>query len=134
MRFLESAYIEITNRCNLRCSFCPGTTRSPEFMEKELFEKILVELQGNTRFIFFHVMGEPLLHPQLKTFFSLAAQYRHRVNLTTNGILLTDKSDILKNAAALRQVNISLHWLSDMKDKEYIFAYMKMIAANIPSK
>lgn len=125
MKSFDSTYIEITNRCNLKCSFCPGTSRRGEFMSPEIFEQILGELQGKTRFIFFHLMGEPLLHPQLDLFLELSHRCNHQVNITTNGTLLEKNRELLKRAPALRQVNVSLHSLEESKDEKYIEDYLE---------
>jgi len=127
MKKFDSAYIEITNRCNLTCSFCPGTQRQKKDMSADLFENILGELEGKSRFIFFHVMGEPLLHKDLELFLTLAHKYHHRVNITTNGTLLLDRLIVLKNAPALRQVNISLHWLAEIEGDIFIDDYMDKV-------
>ena len=58
-------YLEITNCCNLACSFCPGTTRRAAFLTVAQFTHLAGALRGQTRFLYFHVMGEPLLHPDL---------------------------------------------------------------------
>ena len=62
---LKKAYIEITNRCNLRCSFCPGTKRAPRTMTPAEFDFVLERLTGQVEYVYLHVMGEPLSHPQL---------------------------------------------------------------------
>jgi len=127
MKPFESTYIEITSSCNQQCTFCPGTSRKKEFMTPDLFEHIARQLENKTRFIFFHVMGEPLLHPELDTLFDLSHRYTHRVNITTNGTLLMEKLLVLKEAPALRQVNISLHWLNEIEDHDRAASYMKDI-------
>lgn len=109
MKKFKKTYIEITNRCNLSCDFCPKTARKQEFMSPALFEEILKKLQGHSEFIYFHVMGEPLLHPEIGTFLDLCFEYGFRVNITTNGTLLEKLTDVLVSKPALRQVNISLH-------------------------
>ncbi len=78
-------------------------------MSAEKFEKILLQLKGHADQLYFHVMGEPLLHPLLGHFLSLAHAYGYKVNITTNGTLLHLVQDVLLASAALRQVNISLH-------------------------
>ena len=57
---LKKAYIEITNRCNLRCSFCPGTKRVPRTMTPAEFDLVLERLTGQVEYVYLHVMGEPL--------------------------------------------------------------------------
>ena len=62
---LKKAYVEITNRCNLACSFCPKTKREPHTMSAQEFGLVLSRLEGYVQYVYLHVMGEPLLHPQL---------------------------------------------------------------------
>lgn len=116
MKKLKKAYIEITNVCNLSCAFCPGTSRKPGFMSIPEFEAVLRKLHGFTDHVYFHVMGEPLLHPDLAKLLELCRQYGYKVNITTNGTLIKEKSEILLGAAALRQVNFSVHSHEDVDD------------------
>ena len=105
---LRKAYLEITNVCNLRCAFCPGTARAPRFMTPEAFRLLAVKLRGHTEYLYFHLMGEPLLHPELETLLAIADELRFKVMLTTNGTLLPKRQDVLLAAPALHKVNISL--------------------------
>ena len=105
----QKIYLEISNVCNLRCSFCPGTKRNPHVMTEAEFSSLLPKLRPYSDFLYFHLMGEPLLHPNLDRFLELAGQAGFRVILTTNGTLLKKQTDILLNAPALHKVNISLH-------------------------
>lgn len=109
MKMFKRIYIEITNVCNLNCRFCPKTTRKPEFIKTDLFEKILNELKNHTKYLYFHVMGEPFLHPDIGIFLDLCHEYGYKVNITTNGILIkkAEKNIIFKSA--LRLINFSLH-------------------------
>ena len=110
----KKIYIEITNRCNLRCSFCPSTQRPGQFMSVDAFTDILRKIKGYTQFISLHVLGEPLLHPDLPQLLEKAASAGLRVNLTTNGTLLAKRNNELLAARALRQINISLHSLAQL--------------------
>lgn len=109
MKKFKKVYIEITNVCNLSCNFCPRSNRKPEFMNIELLEKILIQLQTYSKYIYFHVKGEPLLHPLIGDFLTLAETYGYKVNLTTNGTLIDKCRHELINKTSLRQVNFSLH-------------------------
>lgn len=104
---LKRIYIEITNSCNLSCAFCAGTKRQRAFMSTEAFSYILKEIKAFTNYIYLHVMGEPLLHPQLKELLALAQKMGFFVTLTTNGTLLPKQIDVL--SAHIHQCNISLH-------------------------
>ena len=105
----KRAYVEITNVCNLRCSFCPGTTRAPRTMTTDEFRVLAEKLRPYTDYLYFHVMGEPLLHPDLPALLQIAADLGFRVCLTTNGTLLGKRAETLRNAPALHKVSISLH-------------------------
>lgn len=102
-------YLEISNICNLRCSFCPGTKRTPGIMSREAFASLLPKLRPWSDFLYFHIMGEPLCHPYLGDFLAMAAEAGFRVILTTNGTLLPKQQDLLLFAPGLHKVNISLH-------------------------
>ncbi len=106
---LKKAYIEITNRCNLRCAFCPGTKRAGREMSVREFSLVLDKLTGTVEYIYLHVMGEPLSHPQLAELLTAAEEKKMHVCITTNGTLLAWKSEILLQAAALYKVSVSLH-------------------------
>jgi len=105
----KKIYIEITNVCNLSCDFCPRTMREPEFMTTETFGRILDQIKPYTRYIYLHVKGEPLLHPELDKFLDLSQEKGFRVNITTNGTLIHSVQDMLLSKPALRQINFSLH-------------------------
>ena len=108
LRF-KKIYLEITNVCNLRCPFCPPGRRPPAFMGREEYLRALEQLRPYTQYLYFHVKGEPLLHPLLPEFLALAGERDFQVNLTTNGVLLARQRETLLAAPALRQLNLSLH-------------------------
>lgn len=109
MKRFNKIYLEISNVCNLRCNFCPGTKRIPRVMTEAEFSELMPKLRPWADFLYFHLMGEPLCHPKLERFLSLAGASGFKVILTTNGTLLEKQRDILLNAPALHKVNISLH-------------------------
>ena len=87
MKKNKKIYIEITNNCNLNCSFCPKTKRTKEYMSIENYEEILKKINNYTDYIYLHVKGEPLLHPKIIDIIKLSEKYNLKVNLTTNGSL-----------------------------------------------
>lgn len=102
-------YIEITNRCNLACDFCHGTKRPLGTMPPEDFRRIAEKLRGETSYLYLHVLGEPLLHPQLKELLAIAGELGFRVCLVTNGTLLHKRREELLAAKSLHKVSVSLH-------------------------
>ena len=128
----KRVYVEITNVCNLSCVFCPGTAREKRFLSPEEFRVMARKLRDHTRYLYFHVMGEPLLHPQLAELLAIAAEQGFRVCLTTNGTLLPEKAAVLLSSPALHKVSISLHSFEgnnggDMTD--YLTAVWKFCTA-----
>ncbi|MBQ4641533.1 MAG: SPASM domain-containing protein [Oscillospiraceae bacterium] len=108
MRF-RKIYVEISNLCNLSCAFCPGTKRPPRRMTPEEFVTLAPKLRPYTEYLYFHLMGEPLCHPQLDAFLEIAHSHGFRVILTTNGTLLARQQELLLSSPGLHKVNISLH-------------------------
>ena len=102
-------YIEITNRCNLACDFCHGTKRPLGTMPPEDFRRIAEKLRWETSYLYLHVLGEPLLHPQLKELLAIAGELGFRVCLVTNGTLLHKRREELLAAKSLHKVSVSLH-------------------------
>lgn len=101
-------YIEITNTCNMNCSFCHGTRREPRQMSLGEFARVVSNLKGITEYLYLHVLGEPLSHPMLPTFIEYAKACGFKVALTTNGTLLRSKGESLLLTRPYK-VNISLH-------------------------
>lgn len=109
MKRFRKIYVEISNLCNLSCAFCPGTKRQKRAMQVQEFRALLPKLRPYTDYLYFHLMGEPLLHRDLAQFLALAGDAGFRVILTTNGTLLPERRELLLDASALHKVNISLH-------------------------
>ncbi len=109
MNSFKKIYIEITNLCNLACDFCPETKRSPKYMDKNDFIHILDEVKPYGKYIYLHVKGEPLLHPDIGLFLDLCYEKGFYVNITTNGTLINKVKEILLTKPAVRQINFSLH-------------------------
>ena len=108
MRKFKQIYIEITNICNLNCSFCPKNSRPKRFMTVEEFDAITDEIPPLTNTVCLHLMGEPLLHPNIKEIFDICNKKNLNVYLTTNGTLLKKNLDMLKSGCAKR-ISVSLH-------------------------
>ena len=56
MRF-SRCYLEITNRCNLACSFCPKTKRPARTLTAEEFRLLAGKLRAYTDYLYLHVIG-----------------------------------------------------------------------------
>ena len=100
----KNVYVEITDNCNLNCGFCIKNKRNNKFMTEEEFKIILKKLKGITNYLYFHVLGEPLLHPNINKFIDIASN-DYKINITTNGYLI----DRIKENKNINMLNISLH-------------------------
>src|SRR5690554_4856645 len=109
MKKFKKFYIEITSVCNLACTFCPQTKRKANFIKVDDFTKILNEIQPHTEYIYFHVKGEPLLHPHIDELLDISYEKGFKVNITSNGTLINKAKHKILGKPALRQLNFSLH-------------------------
>ena len=78
-------------------------------MTPETFRTLAAKLRPYGQYLYLHVMGEPLLHPQLPELLEICRALDFRVTLTTNGTLLPVRQPVLLAAPALRKVSVSLH-------------------------
>lgn len=116
LKKLKKIYLEITNHCNLSCSFCHKSSRAKAFMRPAYFRAILGKIKDHTDHLALHVLGEPLLHPELAELLALCQTFGLKVNLTTNGALLPQRQSLLLASPTLRQINISLHGLAELPE------------------
>lgn len=100
----KKIYLEITNHCNLSCDFCIQNKRKLKNITIEEFKTLLPKLENYTDYLYFHILGEPLIHPNINELINIASQ-KFYINITTNGYLI----DRIKENKNIRQLNISLH-------------------------
>ena len=118
----KKIYIEITNICNLKCKFCPETNRAKEIMSVEKFEEIVRKIHKHTQLVCLHIKGEPFLYNHLKEILNILEKYKLKANITTNGTLIKQKLETLKNSKAVRQINFSIHSIMQNENinKQYL--------------
>ncbi len=104
----RKVYLEITNRCNLSCAFCPGTRRAPKSLTEAEFTTLAERIAPWAEYIYYHLMGEPTAHPLLPRFIEIATELGLKSAITTNGTLLPRRGDELI-ATAPHKISISLH-------------------------
>jgi len=125
------AYIEITNVCNLNCSFCPISERDKQFMELSKIEQAISQVSPLAKQICLHLMGEPLAHPQFQDILKIAQTYNAQIQLTTNGLLLKKYRDVILSTNCIRQVNISAQSYMDNFPGKPIDQYLEDISSFI---
>ncbi len=122
----KKVYVEITNVCNMNCSFCHGHSRTSRRMSEEEFSVVLEKLQGKTKFIYYHLMGEPLTHPLLPRFLEMAKESGYKSIITTNGTLLKRREKELLSSP-LHKINISLHSFENGGEEAHV-KYIQEVA------
>ncbi|WP_008318255.1 radical SAM/SPASM domain-containing protein [Leptolyngbya sp. PCC 6406] len=114
MSSLARLHIEVTNVCNFKCEFCPDAImeRPRGHMAWPLLEKILAEVAADhlADIITFHLMGEPLIYPQVFEGIQLALAHHLRLHLTTNGSTFHLRPDHIDQlvTSGIPKVTISL--------------------------
>lgn len=128
----RAAYLELTNVCNGKCPFCPGTAREPRFMARGLFQRLVSETASLAEIAYLHVMGEALLHPEFPDLMRDAAERNLAMGLTTNGTLFASPNAEALFQGDFRQINISMHsGLSDGHLDE-IFSFTSEALRRLP--
>jgi MoaA/NifB/PqqE/SkfB family radical SAM enzyme len=108
---ISKLYIEPTNRCNLDCRTCMRNSWDEPMgqMDHEIYDRILAEVAElpTPPTIFFGGIGEPLSHPHIVDMVARAKKIAARVEMITNGILLSEGM-----AMALIQAGLDCLWVS----------------------
>ena len=121
---ITRCYLEITNVCNLDCKFCPKTDRAKHRLTLEEFDLLTDRLQEQVKFLYFHLMGEPFLHPLLPDFIRMARRKGFVPVLTTNGTLLSKGEEVIH--ALPHKIQISLH-SQEGNGKEHPEEYIRQV-------
>lgn len=119
--------IEISNICNLQCSFCPEVIRTKQLMDLDLFENIIQQISPLTELVCFHLMGDPLVHPKLNEMIQICEKYKTKIFFVTNGVLLKQSNQEWLLNPAFYQVNFSLHSFFDNFKTKDPTAYLNKI-------
>ena len=120
-------YVEITNICNMNCSFCHGHSRTARRISETEFLRVLDQLKPMTEYLYHHLMGEPLTHPDLPRFIQLANERGFKSTITTNGTLLNKRGQELIDANPYKVV-VSLHSFEG-EAGEYFESYLATVAS-----
>lgn len=109
----KKVYLEISNICNVQCSFCPVVEKDKKLMDLAEFEASLKEVAPVAEIVCLHLLGEPLAHPKFSEILDICERYRTQIDLTTNGILIKRYRERILNSPAIRQVNFSIQAFKD---------------------
>jgi MoaA/NifB/PqqE/SkfB family radical SAM enzyme len=111
VNFLERAYVEATNSCNLGCRTClRNVWQEPlGWMSADTFARILDGVQSFSPppTIFFGGFGEPLAHPDITAMVAKSREVGAPVELITNGVLLSEEITV-----SLLESGLDVLWVS----------------------
>jgi len=102
-------YIEITNVCGLKCSFCPTKELPNKEMDLVFFETLVSQAKQYTKEIACHVVGDPLTQSNLADYLDIIAKHGLKAMLTTSGYFLKKHAYETLFHPAVKQINISLN-------------------------
>ncbi|MEW6600117.1 MAG: radical SAM/SPASM domain-containing protein [Nitrospirota bacterium] len=103
--------LEVTNACNLQCRMCGNRKmkRVRGRMPVELGRKAIREAaHAGIREVALYTTGEPLLYPELEKLIASAKQNNMRCILTSNGLLLNQKSAEMLCSSGLDSFKFSI--------------------------
>lgn len=119
----HKVHIEITNVCNLQCSFCPPVVRDKKMMDLDLFRQVIEQVAPLTELVCLHLMGDPLVHPHFADIIDICDEHNANIFLVTNGVLMRDdkRENLFDTLLHPRfyQINFSLHsFFDNFPDKD----------------
>ena len=116
---MKRVYLEITDACNLNCPFC-SYPKGNTFMEYADIEHHVRQIRPFCSYLYLHMLGEPLLHPDFERILDLLDKENMDLQLVTNGLLLNRYPDLLKHRC-LRKLSVSLHSINHVPVSEDYF-------------
>lgn len=126
---MKRVYLEITNACNLDCPFCTYE-KADSFIDIEDIDDYLKQIRKYCSYIYLHILGEPLLHPQFNRILDLLDNYDMHLQLVSNGTLLHKYPDLLIHKC-IRKLSISLHSINNINVPDSYFETVeKLIDSN----
>lgn len=123
----EKIYIEISNICNLQCTFCPEVVRDKKVISIEDFTSYAKQAKPLTKQVCLHLMGEPLGHPEFKKIIQVCEELELKIFLTTNGTLIKRHAEDILKWRGLEQINFSVHSYFANSERQTLEQYLSPI-------
>lgn len=125
---LKRVYLEITNKCNLNCSFCTNDKGNDSLTISEI-DNYTTQIKEYCNYVYLHILGEPLSHNNFEEILNILDKKDFQLQLVTNGTLLNRYPDILKHKC-LRKLSISIHSVSKQNNEKYFKIINNIIENN----
>jgi len=105
------AKIEVTTRCNLRCTMCSVSYREKGDNGQHLDFDLFLKLKPMFPYListYLYGIGEPLLHPRIMDMFHLLSESGVNVGFITNGTLITEEKMRAWLRGRLYKISVSM--------------------------
>lgn len=122
--------VEITNRCNALCTFCPRDKMPPlGRMKSEVFDQVLARLveYDKNSWISFAGFGEPVMHPELPAFVAKASALGFKTGINTNAALLDQEKAHALLDAGLSQITFNVAAIDEDYEELYSLDFQETL-------
>ncbi|WP_267284508.1 radical SAM/SPASM domain-containing protein [Aliarcobacter trophiarum] len=119
--------MELTNICNLECSFCPPKLFANKVMSLELFDRLNSELKELTNELAYHVVGDPLVLGNLNEYLNISQKHNLKVNITTTANNISKRHYKALMNPTIKQINFSINSYNANSHKKSFDEYIEPI-------
>ena len=120
-------HIEITNICNLKCTFCPPKTLPNGIMNLETFDNLNEQLKPYTKELAYHIVGDPLVLTNLNEYLNISLKHELKVNITTTANNINEKHYGTLLNPTIKQINFSINSYNANSHKKSLEEYLNPI-------
>ncbi|OCL83681.1 pyrroloquinoline quinone biosynthesis protein PqqE [Arcobacter porcinus] len=123
----RKVHIELTNICNLKCTFCPPKLHPNKIMDLELFDRLNLELKDFTNELAYHIVGDPLVLGNLNEYLNISKKHNLKVNITTTANNISNRHYETLLNKTIKQINFSLNSYNANSHKKSFQDYLEPI-------
>ena len=120
-------HIEITNICNLKCTFCPPKILPNGTMSLEKFDDLNFQLKPYTKELAYHMVGDPLVLSNLNEYLNISLKHDLKVNITTTANNINEKHYLALMNPTIKQINFSINSYNANSHKKSLDEYLNPI-------
>ena len=123
----KKVHIEITNICNLKCTFCPPKILPNGTMSLEKFDDLNLQLKPYTKELAYHMVGDPLVLSNLNEYLNISLKHDLKVNITTTANNINEKHYSALMNPTIKQINFSINSYNANSHKKSLDEYLNPI-------
>lgn len=123
----KKVHIELTNICNLKCTFCPPKLFPNKIMDLSTFDILNAQLKEFTKELAYHIVGDPLVLGNLEEYLDISLKHNLKVNITTTANNISQKHYKALINSSIKQINFSLNSYNANSHKKSFEEYLEPI-------